>query len=81
MKTVTCDICGKVIRKEDETAAMLAGRPAPVSMELLGRIAWDLDVCPKCREVGARMDVRDIVLCAWKDAVRTGQFAVGEDAG
>ena len=76
MKTVTCDICGEPISKKEEWTAHLADRETSCG-GVLERIAWDMDVHQECMEIGRKMDVRGVVLRAWKAAVRARKGALG----
>ena len=66
MKTFTCDICGKEIPLEDRMRA-------EKSLDIQKMIGNRMDICPRCRLVGAALDPVAILKETWRSQVLPAQ--------
>ncbi len=68
MKFYKCDICGKIIDKDDARARK--SERNTFSLGLYAGMFSDIDVCGDCMRVGDKVDFQSIALVAWREAVK-----------
>lgn len=67
MKFYKCDVCGKLIDKNDP-ASIISEQKVPFA-GMFGIVSNGKDICSDCVQVGRTLDFSKIVLEAWKSAV------------
>ena len=69
MKFYKCDVCGKLIDKNDP-ASIVSEQKVPFA-GMFGIVSNGKDICPSCANIGRTLDFNEIILDAWKNAVNT----------